>query len=119
MVVTTVERSDKTMATTHSLCAVGELPAGEMKAFAVDGVGSVALFNVGGEFFATGNVCTHQIALLTEGYLDGDCVECPMHGGSFNVRTGAPMSFPCVTPLATYPVVVEDGRVTLRPTPQA
>lgn len=60
---------------------------------------------VDGEIHCTSNVCTHQLALLTDGFFEADVVECPLHGGSFNVRTGAAMEFPCTTPLRTYPVI--------------
>jgi nitrite reductase/ring-hydroxylating ferredoxin subunit len=69
----------------------------------------LAAYNVDGEFYVTSNICTHNIAMLTDGYLEGDIVECPLHGGCFNVKTGAPTSFPCEKPLQTYAATVEDG----------
>ncbi len=67
----------------------------------------LAVYNVEGQFFVTSNVCTHNIAMLTDGYLEGDTIECPLHGGCFNVRSGEPTSFPCEKPLPTYPSIVE------------
>ena len=67
----------------------------------------LAVYNVEGQFFVTSNICTHNIAMLTDGYLEGDTIECPLHGGCFNVRSGEPTSFPCEKPLATYPSIVE------------
>ena len=69
------------------------------------------MFNIDGEIYCTSNVCTHNFAILTDGYFETDVVECPLHGGSFNVRTGAAMEFPCKTPLATYPVTAVDEDV--------
>ncbi len=51
--------------------------------------------------------------LLTDGYIEGDLVECPMHGGTFVIATGAPKGEPCSTAIATYPVKVEDGSVAI------
>ncbi len=53
-------------------------------------------------------------ALLSEGEVDEDCVvECPWHGGTFDVRTGQALSFPCVLPIRAYPVAVESNKVYL------
>ena len=92
-------------------CAADALKPGEMLAVEAAGLPPVALYNIDGEYRATSNVCTHAIAMLTDGYLDGDQIECPMHGGMFDVRTGAATHFPCVEPLTTYEVEVRDGDV--------
>ena len=55
---------------------------------------SIALYNVDGAIYATDNVCTHAFALLTDGWLDGDCIECPLHAGRFNVKTGKALGPP-------------------------
>lgn len=93
------------------LCNVNDLPPGEMLGIDNPDLPPVALYNVDGEFFATSNVCTHAVAMLTDGYLEGDQIECPMHGGMFSVRTGEPTHFPCVEAIATYQVEVRDGEV--------
>lgn len=74
----------------------------------ISGLPPLAAFNIDGEIHCTSNVCTHQFATLTEGFFEGDVVECPLHGGTFNVRTGAAMEFPCKTALRTYPVIAVD-----------
>jgi nitrite reductase/ring-hydroxylating ferredoxin subunit len=48
----------------------------------------IALYNLGGEIYATSNVCTHAFALLSDGWLDGEAIECPLHAGRFEVKTG-------------------------------
>ena len=55
--------------------------------------------------------CTHQAADLMRGHFDGDVIECPVHQGRFHVCTGAALSAPASTPLKTYPVKIEDGRI--------
>ena len=73
----------------------------------------LAVFNVSGTFFVTDDACTHGPGSLAEGYLDGEVVECNFHGGQFNVRTGEVVSPPCMVPVRSYPVSVEDGRVII------
>jgi naphthalene 1,2-dioxygenase system ferredoxin subunit len=72
---------------------------------------AVALYNVDGQIYATDDNCTHGRASLAEGYLEGDEIECPLHQGVFNVRTGKAVGRPCVVALKTYPVEVEDGLI--------
>jgi naphthalene 1,2-dioxygenase ferredoxin component len=71
----------------------------------------IAIFCVSGEFFATDNRCTHAGAPLADGYLDGEVIECPLHQGLFNVRTGKALCSPALAPVATYPVRVVDGKI--------
>lgn len=73
----------------------------------------LALFHVGGEFYAIDNSCPHRGSPLAEGNLCGAAVECDWHGWRFDLRTGA-----CLThasaPVETYEVVVEDGWIKIR-----
>jgi 3-phenylpropionate/trans-cinnamate dioxygenase ferredoxin subunit len=73
----------------------------------------VALFNVGGDFHALDDTCTHAEASLSEGELDVDerTIECPLHGSTFDVRSGEPLSLPAVIPVRVHDVVVEDGLI--------
>ena len=93
------------------VCEADALKAGEMMGVEPDGLPPIAIYNIEGQFFATSNVCTHAVAMLTDGYIDGDQIECPMHGGMFDIRSGAPTHFPCTEPLQTWPVEVRDGAV--------
>ena len=95
-------------------CDAAAVKPGEMLAVEVDELPPVAVYNVDGEFYATSNICTHAIAILTDGYLDGCTVECPLHGGCFNVKTGEATHFPCVDPLQTFEVEVSQGDVFIR-----
>ena len=71
----------------------------------------MALFNIDGSFFATDDRCTHMRARLSDGYVQGGVVECPLHFGKFDIRSGRALSPPCKLPLAVYAVRVEDGTV--------
>jgi nitrite reductase/ring-hydroxylating ferredoxin subunit len=66
----------------------------------------IALYNVDGEIYATDNVCTHAFAVLTDGFLDGDIIECPLHGGCFKVKTGEGQGAPITEDIKTYPVQI-------------
>jgi biphenyl 2,3-dioxygenase ferredoxin subunit len=72
---------------------------------------ALAVFNVEGEFFVTDDACTHGPGSLSEGYIEGDVVECNFHNGQFNIKTGEVVSPPCMVPVKTYRTIVEDGKV--------
>ena len=88
---------------------VSELKPGENKVVNVNGE-EIALFNVNGEFFATGNTCPHRGGPLGEGYLEGDVVTCPWHGWRFNVKTGVSLVMPTAK-VQSYNVKVENNEV--------
>lgn len=71
------------------------------------GEAQLALFRSGGEFHVTDNVCTHQYALLSDGYVEDGCVECPLHQAQFDLRTGEARCAPATQPIRVYPVRVE------------
>lgn len=87
-----------------------EIPDGEGYA-ATAGGRHIAIFKVEGDLFACDGICTHGHAHLAEGYLDGEEVECPMHSGRFNVRTGKAVCAPARIDIATFPVDVREGDV--------
>lgn len=72
----------------------------------------IALYRLEGEYFATTNICTHQFAFMSEGFVEGTCVECPLHQALFDIRTGAVVEGPADEPLKTYPIKL-DGTAIL------
>jgi len=62
----------------------------------------IALYNVAGRIYATDNVCTHAFALLSDGWLDGTEIECPLHAGRFDVTTGKGLGPPIPSDIKTY-----------------
>src|ERR1700736_1079858 len=92
------------------LCASSEVAPGTALKIEIEDL-ALAVFNVDGEFFVTDDLCTHGPGSLSEGYIDGDVVECNFHNGQFNIRTGEVVSPPCMVPMKTYPAIVEEGRV--------
>jgi len=96
------------------VCPVDELPPGRMKIVHA-GELAVGVYNVGGEYYAIEDRCSHDDGPLCEGEWDEETcrVICPRHGSAFDLRTGIPLSLPAFEPVATYPVTVEDGVVTV------
>jgi 3-phenylpropionate/trans-cinnamate dioxygenase ferredoxin subunit len=66
------------------------------------------------EYFATDGLCTHEQVELADGLVMGDIIECPMHNGRFNYKTGEAKGAPACVNLKTYPVKIEAGRVMIR-----
>ncbi len=92
------------------IASTDEVPVGEGKYFDVDGV-PIAVFHVDDNFYAISDVCTHEESSLAEGELDGDIVECALHGARFNVRTGQVMALPAVVPVQTFPLRVVGSEI--------
>jgi len=67
----------------------------------VDGQ-EIALYWLDGEPLATANICTHAFARLTDGFVDGACIECPIHQAQFDIKTGAVVAGPADEPIRTY-----------------
>ncbi|HHJ21046.1 MAG TPA: non-heme iron oxygenase ferredoxin subunit [Gammaproteobacteria bacterium] len=68
---------------------------------------AILVTNIDGAFFAVDDMCTHEDASLYLGCIKGDLVQCSLHGGTFNVKTGAAVDEPAEIPLQTYPVKYE------------
>ena len=96
------------------LCAVDDVPPGEVKKVETAGL-ALAVYNVDGEFYVTDDACTHGPGSMSEGFLECDVIECNFHQGKFNVRTGDVVAPPCMVPLKTYKTIVDDGRVYVEP----
>jgi nitrite reductase/ring-hydroxylating ferredoxin subunit len=94
------------------LCSADEIAPGS--AIKVEtGELVLAVYNIDGEYFVTDDLCTHGPGSLSEGYIDGDVVECNFHNGQFNIKTGEVAAPPCMVPMKTYKTVVENGRVII------
>ena len=91
---------------------VEAVPAGRGATVKLKEDAEVALFNVGGKFYAIENFCPHKGFPLADSRLYGTEVECDLHGWRFDITTGA-----CFTEedcgLETYVVVIEDGLIKI------
>jgi nitrite reductase/ring-hydroxylating ferredoxin subunit len=74
----------------------------------------VCLYNIAGTIYATHDTCTHGHASLADGFIvEGSLIECPLHQGSFDIRTGQAVGVPCKEEIRVYPVRIEEGKVLL------
>lgn len=89
--------------------SAGDLPPGRSAEVTIDGR-SVALFNVGGEFFALENRCPHRGGPLGQGFLDGKTVFCPWHDWQVDVASGECLNVPGAR-VRRFPVRVEGSDV--------
>ncbi len=73
----------------------------------------VCLYNLAGEICATQDICSHALASLSDGYIDGGLIECPLHQATFDIRSGRVMSPPATEPLRVYAARVEGDEIQL------
>ena len=92
------------------LCKVEDVAAGEVRRIEAAGL-TLAVYHLDGDFCVTDDACTHGPGSLSEGFVEGDTIECNFHQGVFNIRTGECVKPPCMVPVRTYRTIVEDGRV--------
>lgn len=99
--------------TWHPVAAAATIAPGDYAQTEIDAT-LIAVFNIGGEFYAIDDVCTHDGGELAGGAVDGDVVICPRHGARFCLRTGAALTPPAYEPVKTYETRVNDGIVEIR-----
>jgi nitrite reductase/ring-hydroxylating ferredoxin subunit len=92
------------------ICKTSDVPDGEVRAFSLAGT-PIAIYHLDGAFYATEDRCSHGLASLSEGIIDGDVIECPLHFGAFNIKTGAAAAPPCSIAIRTFQVREEDGQL--------
>jgi 3-phenylpropionate/trans-cinnamate dioxygenase ferredoxin subunit len=100
------------MAVFVKVATTGEIAPGQGKIVEVQGK-EIALFNVGGEYFAIDNMCTHEEASLADGEISGFEVTCPLHGAKFDVRSGQVLGPPAYDDVTSYPVRVSGADVEI------
>ena len=92
----------------------GDLGTGDVLGVVIAGL-DIALYELDGQVFATDNICNHAYAKLSDGWLDRREIECPLHAGRFEVKTGKGLGPPIPCDIKTYPVriVGDDIQVQL------
>jgi len=93
---------------------LADLAAGQMRCAEVGAVSVLIVHTKEGQLHAVNNICSHAYARMDEGRLRGNRLICPLHGASFDVRTGAVLGAPANAPLPSYPVRVVDGQVEVQ-----
>jgi 3-phenylpropionate/trans-cinnamate dioxygenase ferredoxin component len=89
------------------VATTAEVPVDSLKRVVADSQEICLAHAEDGNFYALGDVCTHEEFLLSGGELFGLDVECPQHGSRFNLKTGLVTGLPAVVPAKTYPVTIE------------
>ena len=94
------------------ICSVGDVPPGSARAFALGNL-AIAVVRIGDDWYAIGDVCTHQKISLAEGEIHPDTreIECWKHGSCFSLVDGTPNTLPATRPVATYDVRIDDDDV--------
>lgn len=100
----------------HAAGKVSELAPGQAKQVQI-GRRVLALYNIDGRFYVTDDTCTHALASLTEGYIEGDIVECPLHQGCFHIPSGKAMGPPVTQDVRVYPVKIVDEEIYIEVPP--
>ena len=77
----------------------------------------VCLYNLEGAFYATHDMCTHEEASLADGFIEGDCIECPLHQALFHIPSGEVRAAPATRPLRVYPIKLDGADILVRAAP--
>jgi nitrite reductase/ring-hydroxylating ferredoxin subunit len=99
------------------VASTSDIAPGTAKAFVV-GDREIAVFNIGGTYYAIENTCPHQGGPLAEGFIEGNVVTCPWHAWCFDVRNGA-MTMGDFTRVDTYDVVVAGSTISVSSDPRS
>jgi nitrite reductase/ring-hydroxylating ferredoxin subunit len=94
------------------LCNTADVAPGTALKVETEGL-VLAVFNLEGTFYVMDDACTHGPGSLSEGYIDGDVIECNFHQGQFDIRTGEVVAPPCMIPMKTYKTSVEGDKVVI------
>jgi nitrite reductase/ring-hydroxylating ferredoxin subunit len=93
-----------------ALCKTGDVAAGAALKVETNGL-TLAVFNLNGHYFAMDDACSHGPGSLSDGFVEGEEIECDFHNGRFNIKTGEVAAPPCMIPQKVYAVTVADGQV--------
>lgn len=99
----------------HKVIAVGDLVQDQAARVVVEDVPIALVLDGSGEVHAIGDTCSHGQISLSEGFVEGDTLECWAHGSAFSLRTGVPQNLPAYEPVPVYVVEIEDGDVYIDP----
>ena len=96
------------------VAGMADVAEGQVHAVRVGGR-EIALYHLaGGEFHATDNICSHEYAQLSDGWLEDGSIECPLHAARFDVRTGKALCAPAETDLDVYELKVEGDDLLIK-----
>ena len=101
--------------TATKICALDELDVNQAVKVEIDGVAIALVRDAAGDVFAIGDTCTHGDISLSEGFVEGQTLECWAHGSMFSLTTGKPLSLPAYDPVPVYNVELIDGFIFVDP----
>jgi 3-phenylpropionate/trans-cinnamate dioxygenase ferredoxin subunit len=104
------QKLDQTKLEFINVCSVEELGEGGRLFIDIDDL-QIVILNIGEQFFAIADVCSHDDGPVGEGVLEGYEIICPRHGARFDVRNGKVLALPAFVDIPSYPVRVIDGQV--------
>jgi len=93
-----------------TIAPVEDLPNGDRLFVEIDNY-ALVVFNIAGQYYAIGDVCSHDDGPVGDGELNGYEITCPRHGASFDIRSGKVLSLPAIVDIPAYPVRVIDGDI--------
>lgn len=91
---------------------VEDLPSGERILIEMD-YEPIVIINLAGNYYAIGDVCTHDGGPLGDGEIDDHQMICPRHGARFDLTNGKALTLPAVEDTPSYPVRVVDGWIEI------
>lgn len=97
------------------VCAVSDLAQDAAQRFEVNGVPIAVVKDSEGAIHAIGDTCTHGDISLSDGFVEGDTLECWAHGSAFSLRTGRPLNLPAYEPVPVYAVTIDGDDVLIDP----
>ncbi len=92
--------------------SVDELKQGERLFIEIDGK-PIVILNINGEYYAIGDVCSHDDGPVGEGTVEGYEITCPRHGAHFDIRTGKVLALPAFVDIPAYPIRVVGNQIEL------
>ncbi|MFC4225246.1 Rieske 2Fe-2S domain-containing protein [Lysinibacter cavernae] len=98
------------------VCSVDELPMNQAQRVVLEGVPIAVVKDSAGDVHAIGDTCTHGEISLSEGFVEGDTLECWAHGSAFSLKSGKPMNLPAYEPVPVYEIQIQDGDIFIDPT---
>ncbi|MCR2792541.1 non-heme iron oxygenase ferredoxin subunit [Microbacterium sp. zg.Y625] len=101
--------------TATRVCALSELEQDTARRVEVDGVPIALVLDSNGEVHAIGDTCTHGDISLSEGFVEGETLECWAHGSAFSLLTGRPLNLPAYEPVPVYVVQIDGDDVLIDP----
>ncbi|MEV7692072.1 non-heme iron oxygenase ferredoxin subunit [Microbacterium sp. NPDC089189] len=101
--------------TATRVCALSELVQDEARRVEVDGVAIAIVLDGNGDVHAIGDSCTHGDVSLSDGFVDGETLECWAHGSAFSLQTGHPLNLPAYEPVPVFEVTIDADDVFIDP----